>query len=197
MGKGKRAGIYLRVSTAGQTTANQLLELKRVAEQRGWMVAEIYEDAGISGSKGRDKRPGLDKLCKDASRGKLDIVMAWSLDRLGRSLHHVVTFMAELGEQGVELYLHQQNVDSSTAAGKAMLAMCGVFAEFERSMIVERVNAGLARAKAQGKTLGRPRIDASTETEIRRLRATGMGIGRVARHLGIGVSTVQRVTAQG
>lgn len=197
MGKDKRAGIYLRVSTAGQTTANQLLELRRVAEQRGWMVAEIYEDAGISGSKGRDKRPGLDKLCKDASRGRLDIVMAWSIDRLGRSLHHVVTFMAELGEQGVGLYLHQQNVDSSTAAGKAMLAMCGVFAEFERSIIVERVNAGLARAKAQGRTLGRPKIHLAVETEIKRLRATGMGIGRVARQLGIGVSTVQRVASQG
>lgn len=197
MGKSKRAGIYLRVSTTGQTTANQLLELRRVAEQRGWMVAEIYEDAGISGSKGRDKRPGLDKLCKDASRGKLDMVLAWSIDRLGRSLHHVVTFMAELGEQGVGLYLHQQNVDSSTAAGKAMLAMCGVFAEFERSMIVERVNAGLARARAQGKILGRPRVDVATETNIKRLRASGMGMGRIARQLGVGVSTVQRVSAQG
>ena len=122
--------------------------------------------------------------------------MAWSIDRLGRSLHHVVTFMAELNELGVGLYLHQQAVDTSTAAGKAMVAMCGVFAEFERSMIVERVNAGLARARAQGKTLGRPRVTASTEDQIRRLRAEGVGMNKVARQLGIGVSVVQRVASQ-
>ena len=193
MGKLKRVGIYLRVSTAGQTTDNQLLELRRVAEQRGWLVAQLYEDNGISGIKGREKRPAFDQLCKDAARGKLDLVMSWSIDRLGRSLHHVVTFMAELHELGVGLYLHQQAVDSSTPAGKAMVAMCGVFAEFERSMIVERVNAGLARARAQGKTLGRPRVTASTEDQIRQLRAEGVGMNRVARQLGIGVSVVQRV----
>ena len=196
MGRSKRVGLYLRVSTSGQTTENQRRELEQVAEQRGWQIVEVYEDAGISGSKGRDKRPAFDQLHKDCARGKLDLVAAWSIDRLGRSLHHVVTFMAEVNELGVGLYLHQQAVDSSTAAGRAMLAMCGVFAEFERSMIVERVNAGLARARAQGKTLGRPRIKASTEAQIRRLRAKGMGMGRVARELGCGVSTVQRVESQ-
>lgn len=196
MGRSKRVGLYLRVSTSEQTTENQRRELERIAEQRDWHIVDVYEDHGVSGAKGREKRPAFDRLCKDCARGKLDMVAAWSIDRLGRSLHHVVNFMAELNEQGVGLYLHQQAVDSSTAAGRAMLAMCGVFAEFERSMIVERVHAGLARARAQGKTLGRPRVGARTEREIRRLRAKGMGMQRVARELGCGVSTVQRVEAQ-
>jgi DNA invertase Pin-like site-specific DNA recombinase len=176
-----------------QSTENQLQELRKAAEQRGWTIVEIYEDAGISGAKGRDKRPAFDRLGKDAFRGKLDVVMAWSIDRLGRSLHGVVNLLAELGDGGVGLYLHQQAVDTSTAAGKALLAMCGVFAEFERSLIVERVNAGLARARAEGRKPGRPRISQATEAEIRRLRASGMGMIRVAKKLGIGVSVVQRV----
>ena len=175
MGRSKRVGLYLRVSTNEQTTANQRRELEKVAEQRGWQIVHVYEDHAISGAKGREKRPQFDQLCKDCARGKLDVVTAWSIDRLGRSLHHVVTFMAELNEHGVGLYLHQQNVDSSTAAGRAMLSMCGVFAEFEREMIRERVNAGLARARAEGKTLGRPRIGARTEEQIRRLLRRAWG----------------------
>lgn len=193
MGRTKRAAIYLRVSTAGQTTANQLRELRKVADQRGWQVVGVYEDRGISGAKGREGRPEFDRLCRDCARGAVDVVMAWSIDRLGRSLHNVVNFMAELGALGVGLYLHLQTVDSSTAAGKAMLAMCGVFAEFERAMIVERVKAGLARARAQGKRLGRPRVAPAVENEIRRLRAQGHGMLRIAREVGCGVSVVQRV----
>lgn len=193
MGRGKRAAIYLRVSTAVQTTDNQRLELEKVIEQRGWTITQIYEDHGISGSKGRDKRPAFDQLYKDVARGKIDMVVAWSIDRLGRSLHHVVAFMAELTELGVALYLHQQAVDSSTPAGKAMLSMCGVFAEFEREMIRERVNAGLARARAQGKRLGRPPVKPEIERAIRQKRAQGVGILKIARELGIGTSVVQRV----
>jgi DNA invertase Pin-like site-specific DNA recombinase len=189
----KRAAVYLRVSTKEQTTENQRLELEAVAKQRGWIIAGLYEDHGISGSKGREKRPAFDQLHKDAARGKVDVVMAWSIDRLGRSLHHVVAFMAELGELGVGLYLHQQAVDSSTPAGKAMLAMCSVFSEFERGMIVERVNAGLARARAQGKRLGRPTVDAEVEKKIKQRRAKGVGMLKIARELGVGTSVVQRV----
>jgi DNA invertase Pin-like site-specific DNA recombinase len=195
MGKAKRVGLYLRVSTTGQTVENQRQDLMRVAEQRGWHVVEEYIDHGISGSKGRDERPAFKKLSKDAAVGKLDMVAAWSIDRVGRSLQHLVEFMEELKTQGVGLYLHQQNVDSSTAAGKAMLSMCGVFAEFERSIIVERINAGLARAKAQGKELGRPRVDGATERQIRSMLAKGTGKLKIARTLGVGVSTVQRVAA--
>jgi DNA invertase Pin-like site-specific DNA recombinase len=191
----KRAAVYLRVSTAGQTTANQLLELQRVAAQRGWQVIGTYEDRAVSGNKGRESRPAWDHLHRDCAQGRVDIVLAWSIDRLGRSLHQVINFIAELGEIGVGLYLHQQAVDSSTAAGKAMLAMCGVFAEFERAMIVERVKAGLARARAQGKQLGRPPAKSSIERRIKQHRAKGQGILSIARELRVGVSVVQRVGA--
>jgi DNA invertase Pin-like site-specific DNA recombinase len=189
----KRVGIYLRVSTTDQTTDNQRLDLERVAAQRGWVIVDTYIDYGISGSKGRDKRPAFDKLCKEATNGKFDLVAAWSIDRLGRSLQHVVTFLNELNAMNVDLYLHQQAVDSSTPGGKAMLSMCAVFAEFERNMIIERVNAGMARARAQGKVFGRPRVSSAIESEIRRLRGLGNGIFKTAKLAGVGVSTVQRV----
>jgi DNA invertase Pin-like site-specific DNA recombinase len=150
-----RAAIYLRVSTTGQTTENQRLELERVAQQRGWEIVGVYEDAGISGAKGRDKRPEFDRLLKDATRGKFDIVAAWSVDRLGRSLQDLVAFLSDLREIGSDLYLHQQAIDTSTPSGRAMFQMLGVFAEFERGMIRERVNAGLTRARAAGTRLGR------------------------------------------
>ncbi len=189
----KRVGIYLRVSTTDQTTDNQRLDLERVAGQRGWNIVETYIDHGISGSKGRDKRPAFDKLCKDATNGKLDLVAAWSIDRLGRSLQHVVTFLNELNAMNVDLYLHQQSVDSSTPGGKAMLSMCAVFAEFERNMIIERVTAGMARARVQGKVFGRPKTSPATELEVIRLRRLGHGILKTAKLAGIGVSTVQRI----
>jgi DNA invertase Pin-like site-specific DNA recombinase len=196
MTKKKRAAIYLRVSTSSQTTENQLRELRGVAVQRGWHIVDVYEDRGVSGSKGRDSRPSFDRLHKDAARGKFDVVLAWSIDRLGRSLHHVVAFMAEIGQLGIDLYLHQQAVDSSTRSGRAMLSMCGVFAEFERGIIAERVRAGLERARAQGKQLGRPRISDELERAIRQRRAHGTGILKIAREVGVGVSVVQRVIRQ-
>jgi DNA invertase Pin-like site-specific DNA recombinase len=195
MGKAKRVGFYLRVSTGSQSVENQRLELAKVAEQRGWEVVEIYSDNGISGSKGREHRPAFARLAKDAAAGKLDMVAAWSIDRIGRSLGHLVEFMDELREQGVGIYLHQQQVDTSTAAGRAFLQMAGVFAEFERSIIVERIHAGLNRARAKGKRLGRKPVDASVEKQIRALRAKGMGKLKIARELECGVSTVSRVLA--
>lgn len=190
----KRVAIYLRVSTNSQTTENQRRELQAVADQRGWQVVQLFEDAGISGAKGRDKRPGLDAMLKDVTRGKFDLVMAWSVDRLGRSLQDLVGLMNELRTINCDLYLHQQAVDTTTPAGKAMLQMCGVFAEFERSMIVERVNSGLARARAQGKTLGRPKTPATKEASIRRALAKGdQGIRKIAGQFGVGTGTVQRI----
>lgn len=193
--KAKRVGLYLRVSTSGQTVENQRQDLQRVAEQRGWQIVETYIDHGVSGSKGRDKRAAFDRLARDAANGKLDLVAAWSIDRIGRSLPHLVEFIEELRAQNVGLYLHQQQVDTSTAAGRAFLQMAGVFAEFERSIIVERVNAGLARARAQGKQLGRPPVSDRIEQDIRDLRTKGLGKLKIARTLGCGVSTVQRVLA--
>lgn len=191
----RRVAIYLRVSTAGQTTENQRLELERVASQRGWQVIDIYEDAGISGAKGRDRRPAFDRLLRDATAGAFDIVAAWSVDRLGRSLQDLIGFLGELHAAGRDLYLHQQAIDTSTPAGRAMFQMLGVFAEFERGMIRERVNAGLARARAKGVKLGRRPASAAIEKQVRQLRADGMGILAIGRRLGIGTSVVQRLIA--
>jgi DNA invertase Pin-like site-specific DNA recombinase len=154
----RRAVFYLRVSTQDQTTANQERELRAIAERMGCEVVKVYKDHGISGAKGRDQRPAFDALCKDAARRQFDIVMAWSVDRLGRSLKDLINFLSELHALKVDLFLHQQGLDTTTPGGKAMFGMMGVFAEFERSMIQERVRAGLARAKAAGKKFGRPKL---------------------------------------
>lgn len=192
----KRAAIYARVSTTnGQTPENQLRELRTVAQRMGWQVVDEYVDHGISGAKGRDKRPAFDDLCKAATRREIDLVMAWSVDRLGRSLQDLVAFLGDIHAKGVDLYLHQQGVDTTTPGGKALFQMLGVFAEFERAMIRERVNAGLARARAQGKRLGRPRIAVAKEQQIKRLRAQQWGYHRIAREVGCGLSAVKRVLA--
>ena len=191
--KPRRAAIYVRVSTDGQSVENQLRDLQAVRDQRGWSQVEVYSDKGISGAKDRAGRPALDKMMRDVAQGRVDVVMSWALDRLGRSLYNVVTMMAELQQQGVGLYLHKQAIDSTTAAGKAMLGMAAVFAEFERDMLVERVHAGLRRARAQGKTLGRPRVSSGVESSIRRLRGRGRGIRAIATELHCGVGTVLRV----
>jgi DNA invertase Pin-like site-specific DNA recombinase len=189
----KRAAIYIRVSTDGQTTENQRREIEQVASRAGWSITEIYEDAGISGAKGRDKRPAFDKLLKDATRRKFDVVAAWSVDRLGRSLQDLVSFLSDIHGYGIDLYLHQQGIDTTTPAGKAMFQMLGVFAEFERSMIRERVIAGLNRARANGKILGRPFTDAKVEDDIKTTLANGTGILKTARLHGVGTSVVQRI----
>lgn len=189
----KRAAIYARVSTGEQTTDNQLRELRAVAERHGWQVVAEYVDNGISGAKGREQRPEFDRLCRAATRREVDVIMAWSVDRLGRSLQGLVGFLEEVHAKGVNLYLHQQGVDTTTPGGKALFQMCGVFAEFERAMIQERVKSGLARARAKGKQLGRPKISAATERAILEARKGGKGIKAIARDLKVGVGTVQRV----
>ncbi len=192
----KRVAIYARVSTDGQTVNNQLRELRSVAKRHGWRIVDEFTDKGVSGTKGRDQRPAFNQLCKAAVRRDIDMIMAWSVDRLGRSLRHLVTFLGEIHAKGVGLYLHQQGIDTTTPSGKAMFQMCGVFAEFERSMIQERVKAGLARARAQGKRLGRPRVAPSVERKVRAQRAKGIGIKSIARKLGVGTGTVQRIVKE-
>ncbi|WP_020181843.1 recombinase family protein [Methylotenera sp. 1P/1] len=193
----KRVALYARVSTESQTTDNQLVELRAVAERMGWVVVGEFIDHAISGAKGRDQRPAFDKLQKGAVRKEFDMVAAWSVDRLGRSLQHLVEFLSEIHESGVDLYLHQQGINTGTPAGKALFQMCGVFAEFEKSMIKERVIAGIARSKVtgtkSGKPHGRPANLANPEPQIKALRAEGKGMLKIAKELGVGVSTVQRV----
>ena len=192
----RRIAIYTRVSTDGQTVDNQLIELRAVAERHGWEVVETFSDNGVSGTKGREGRPAFDAMCKGAVRRDFDVIMAWSVDRLGRSLQPLVPFLGEIHSKGVDLYLHQQGIDTTTPAGKAMFQMCGVFAEFERAMIQERVKAGLARAKAQGKVLGRPKVGSRVEKDVLAARAKGTGKRKISKQLGIGVSTVNRILAE-
>jgi DNA invertase Pin-like site-specific DNA recombinase len=195
---GKRVALYLRVSTSEQTTANQRRELVAVAKRHGWAVVHVFEDAGISGAKGRAERPAMDAMMKAVARREVDMVAAWSVDRLGRSLTDLLDLLRELHAKSVDLFLHQQGLDTSTPSGRAMFQMMGVFAEFERAMIRERVLAGLARAKEQGTSLGRRRLedsDAEKAAAVRAALAAGKGIRRISRDLKVGVGTVLRLKA--
>lgn len=194
----KRVALYLRVSTDGQTTENQRRELIQVVERAGWQVVEVYEDAGISGAKGRADRPAFDRLHKDAVRRRFDLVMAWSVDRLGRSLRDLVNFLHELQGIGIDLYLHKQALDTTTPSGKAMFGMLGVFSEFERAMIQERVKAGMARAKAHGtesgRPIGRPRsVDARKRKAVLAGRKAGLSVRAIAKKVGLSTGTVHGV----
>ena len=193
----KRAVLYLRVSTIDQTTANQERELREIAGRMKCEVVKVYKDHGISGARGRDRRPAFDALCRDATKRQFDMVMAWSVDRLGRSLQDLVGFLSELHALRIDLFLHQQGLDTTTPAGKAMFQMLGVFAEFERSIIQERVRAGLKRARSEGKRLGRPPLAPALVERIRgALNKPGRteGVRRIAARFGVDPSTVQRIS---
>ena len=194
-----RAALYARVSTDRQSTENQLRELRQAAERLGWLVVGEFIDHGISGAKGRKDRPQLDALLKGVARKDFDIVASWSVDRLGRSLIDLVNMLQELHATGVDLYLHQQGNNTTTPAGKALFGMMGVFAEFERGMIQERVKAGMARAKSigtkSGNAIGRPSVSPDIEAQIRELRSAGLGMIKIAKQAGCGVSVVQRVVS--
>ena len=192
----KRVAIYLRVSTDQQTTDNQKLELEAVAERLGWNVVAILADEGISGAKGRDQRPGYNTLMTMVARREIDLIACWSVDRLGRSLQHLVSFLGEINERGVDLYLHTQGLDTSTPAGRAMFSLLSVFSEFERAILRERIMAGLARSRAQGKRSGRPPLPPITVDKIKRTLAAGTSINATARRLKVGVATVHRIKVE-
>lgn len=189
-----RVALYLRVSTDGQTVENQRRDLRAVAGRHAWEIVNVFADEGLSGGVSREERPGMRALMLAIARKEIDLVAAWDVSRLGRSLTDLLGFLGELNAKGVGLYLHQQGLDTTTPAGRAMFQMMGVFAEFERAIIRERVNAGLARARAEGKTLGRPRLDARTERRVAAaLKKGDRGIRKIATELGVGVGTVQRI----
>lgn len=189
----KRIALYTRVSQDTQTTENQRRELMAVAERLGWEVVAEFTDHGISGTKGRDKRPGYDALMKAVARREIDMVASWAVDRLGRSLQNLVTFLTEINAKGVDLYLHQQALDTSTPSGRAMFGMLSVFADFEREMIISRIKAGLARST---KRSGRPPLDAEKVERIKRSLTKGVSINATAKKLKVGVGTVHRVKQQ-
>ena len=192
----KRVALYLRVSSDQQTVENQRLELKAMADRLGWIIVEELADEGISGAKGREQRPAFDRLMKMVARKDIDLIACWSVDRLGRSLQHLVTFLGEINARGVDLYLHTQGLDTSTPAGRAMFSMLSVFSEFERSILRERIMAGLARSRAEGKRSGRPPLDPVLTEKIKRSLSKGVSINATARTLRVGVATVHRLKQQ-
>jgi DNA invertase Pin-like site-specific DNA recombinase len=181
-----------------------------VAERRDWQVVEVYRDTSINGAKGRDKHPGLDAMLKDAGRRKFDVVMAWAIDRLGRSLIDLLGTIQHLEAVGVDLNLDKQNLDTTTPMGKLLFHVTGAFAQFERDMIRQRVSAGLARVKdtieREGKfttkagivrsRLGRPWISPDLERKVRAELAKGSGINKTAKLVGVGNSTVAKIAAE-
>jgi DNA invertase Pin-like site-specific DNA recombinase len=195
--KAKKVGIFVRVSTDGHTK-NQENELRAAAERHGWTIVAVYRDQGISGAKSCDQRPGLDKLLQAVARKEIDMVAAWSVDRLGRSLQDLVGLLQELHAKGVDLFLHQQGLDTSTPSGRAMFQMLGVFSEFEKAIIHERVMAGLARARAEGTQLGRPAEIANDVVKVKAMkaaRAAGKSIRAIASEFSVGIGTAARLTA--
>ena len=192
--KTKRVALYARVSTDHQTSKNQLRELRAVAERLGWVVVEEYVDHGLSGAKDRDQRPAFDRMLKAAVRREFDVLAAWSVDRLGRSLQQLVRFLEEIHSKRIDLYLHQQGIDTASPAGKALFQMCGVFAEFERSMIQERVK-GRVSTRAGSRQSPGPTTSARKDRGCctRSPRQRQRNYIRIAKEAGVGVGTVQRI----
>ena len=201
MATSRRAALYVRVSTSdrGQTVENQLQPLQEAAGRLGWTVVAIYRDEGISGTKGRDKRPGLDALLKGVARREFDIVAAWSVCRLGRSLSDLIGLLGELRSRDIDLYLHQQALDTSTPSGRMLFGMLGRVQRVREIDDPRSCPGGLDRARASGKRLGRPR---TTPFKIDRIRAAldeGRGVRETARLLKVTaakVSEVRRMSAR-
>ncbi len=191
-----RAVIYARVSTNHQTVENQLLELRQTAQRMGWHIVAELTDNGISGAKGRSDRPSFDRLFQMVQRREIDVVMAWSIDRLGRSIQDLTSFMTEVQAMGIDLYIHQQAINTATPAGRMVFGIFSALGEYERELIRERINAGLARARAQGKKLGRPsNVNPSVIISVRLLREKGHSIHTIAKQLRIGVGTTHKILA--
>ena len=190
----KRIAIYARVSTDKQTVDNQLIELRSLCGRLGYTIVQEYTDNGISGAKSRDERPALDTLMKAATQRKFDMVMCWSIDRLGRSLQNLVEILNEIQALGIDLFFQQQGMDTSTPSGRMIFSVFGAIGEFERNLIRERVLAGQQRAKANGVKLGRPsKMNDGMRSAVKLLRENGMGIKQIAKQLQIGVGTVYSV----
>lgn len=199
--KGMRAALYLRVSTDDQTTDNQRRDLEGLAKLRGWNIIEAYEDAGISGAKGREQRSGLSALLADAKKRRFDIALFWSVDRLGRSTMEVTRNMSELDTCGVAQFYFKESMDTSIAHGRAMLEMAAVFATLERAMIRERVVSGIARVRATGRTksgrpIGRPTVDPKVAAKVVAMRKAGKSVREVAKATGLSVGAIAKYASQ-
>jgi DNA invertase Pin-like site-specific DNA recombinase len=190
----EKVAIYGRVSTLGQTSENQTLILNETINRNGWDLIDTYVDDGISGSKGRDKRPEFDRMCKDMIRRKFNRILVWDISRLGRSLQHLVEFLNDVQSVDCNLYIHQSGLDTSTPSGRMMFQMVGVFSEFERSMISERVKLGLQRVVSKGGTLGRRKtVTDNMKSHIMELRKEGLSLSEISTSVGISKMSVSRV----
>ena len=192
----KRVAIYSRVSTERQTVANQVTELRAWAERCGHTVVAEYEDHAISGAKGRDQRPAFDRMLKGAVRREFDVIATWSSDRLGRSLPHLIEVLHTIRDTNVGLFIHSQALDTTTPAGRALFQMLGVFSEFEREMTIARVHAGLARAKREGKRLGRPKLAVKVRDAAIRALQQGSSIRQAAELSGASVGAIAALRKQ-
>ena len=189
-----RAVLYCRVSTSSQSVERQIRELTDIAKSNDWEIVETYTDMGISGAKGRDKRPELDRMMRDSIKGKFDVVMVSSIDRLGRSLQHLIEILNDLQSKSVELFMLKQSIDTTTPSGKMMFSVISAFAEFERSIIRERVVSGLENAKAKGVVLGRKsNLTPDTEEKIISMKSGGASIRKITSECSVGTQTIYKV----
>ncbi len=184
------AAIYMRVSTSGQTCENQRRELESYCQRQDWKVGQVYEDNGISGTK-RD-RPALTQMMADATHGKFDVVCVWKIDRLARSVANLLNILSTLRSHGVDFVSATQSIDTTSSYGKMVVTFLGAIAEFERDLIVERVNVGIQRAKAEGVRFGRPRVGFDVNRAVQ-LKRQGRTWGEVAKELGVAHSTMRRM----
>ena len=190
----KKVCLYCRVSTAYQTPENQLRELRAVAERMGYEIVSEFIDNGISGSKSRKDRPALDEMMKLATQRKFEMVMCWSIDRLGRSLQHLVEILNELQAMKIDLFFMQQGMDTTTPSGRMIFSVFGAIGEFERNLIRERVIAGQQRAKASGVHIGRPtKMNDGMRSAIKAMHEKGMSIRQIAKSCKVGIGTVYTV----
>lgn len=192
----KRAALYVRVSTDDQSVDSQIQELHKIAAGRGWQIVETYSDAGTSGTKRRDQRPGLNRMLKDASSGRFDVVMAFAIEWLGRSLLDLLGTFQHLEACKTDVFIDKQAIDTTTPMGRLLFHITGAFAEFERALVISRVKAGLTRARKEGKRLGRPPMPPHKERAIcKALERGDKGIPEIAAEYGVGSGTVQRIKA--
>jgi DNA invertase Pin-like site-specific DNA recombinase len=196
LGGALKVGLYARVSHDAQTTENQLRDLREIGQRLGWTVVAEFIDHGISGARGRDKRPAYDQMLKGIARRDFDLVATWAIDRLGRSLHDLVGLLSDLQVKNVGLFVLKQSLDTTSPSGRLMFQLCAVFSEYERCMIQARVMSGLARARANGTRLGRPPLAADKVAAITAALGRGTGTRRIAKALRVGVGTVLRTKAR-
>lgn len=190
----KKVCLYCRVSTTHQTSENQIRELRAVAERMGYEIVSEFIDNGISGAKSRKDRPALDDMMKQATQRKFEMVMCWSIDRLGRSLQHLVEILNELQAMKIDLFFMQQGMDTTTPSGRMIFSVFGAIGEFERNLIRERVIAGQQRAKSSGVHIGRPtKMNDGMRSAIKAMHQNGMSVRQIAKSCKVGIGTIYSV----